>query len=274
MGDREPGLAGPCRAGAEDERMAAQRTDIGILRRGARAHRSLAQVDLLERRSRGRRVVVEQRALRDRQPDRTFDVAGNELVAALEPFVEPFEHAARLLHAVARARDGDVIAALLRDHAEPALDQCQVLSVLAEQQRMRAGCRRRRARPGRGGHRSPAAQRTIHCPIRDERKGVSPPPASVRAPERALRQRAEQAVGADLGDRHGRDVADHCRWSHDLNRLQIWGAADDLARMPSRLFEQDVEGAAEALRVERGLAGGRSPLAGDGAARISPPPAI
>src|SRR5262249_59504600 len=73
-GAREPGFAGARRSSSEDQRVAAQRADIGVLRRGARAHGTLAQVDLLERRPRGRRVVVEQRALRDRQADRAFDV--------------------------------------------------------------------------------------------------------------------------------------------------------------------------------------------------------
>src|SRR5262249_20793689 len=64
---------------------------------------------------------------------------------------------------------------------------------------------------------------------------------------------SEQTVGADYRDPRRYDVADHCRWRHDLNRLQIWGAPDDLARMTSRLFEQDVEDAATASRIERGL---------------------
>src|SRR5262249_30234362 len=93
-------LPGARRPGAEDQRVAAQRADIGVLRRGARAYGTLAQVDLLESRPRGRRVVVEQRALRDRQADRPFDVAGNQLVAALELLVEPFEHPPRSLHPV------------------------------------------------------------------------------------------------------------------------------------------------------------------------------
>ena len=79
-------------------------------------------------------VVVEQRALRDGQADGAFHVAGNEIVAALELVVKAFEHAPGPFHSVARARDGDVIAALLGHNAEPALDQRQVLAVLAEQQ--------------------------------------------------------------------------------------------------------------------------------------------
>jgi len=73
--------------------------------------------------------------LGDREPDRALDIAGDELVAALEPRVEPVEHMARLLAGVTRALDGDMIAALFRNDAQPALDQRQVLSILAEQQR-------------------------------------------------------------------------------------------------------------------------------------------
>ena len=97
MRDREIGLAGAGGADAEHQLMALERADIGVLRGGARAHRALAQVDLLEGRPRARRVEVEQRALRDRLPDGAVDVALAQLVAALELLVEHFEHAARLL---------------------------------------------------------------------------------------------------------------------------------------------------------------------------------
>ena len=74
--DREPGLAGAGGAGAEHQLVPPQRADVGVLRRGARAHQPLAQIDFVEARPRGRRIVVEQRALRDREPDRALDVAG------------------------------------------------------------------------------------------------------------------------------------------------------------------------------------------------------
>ena len=102
MGDREPGLAGAGRADAEHHRMAAQRADVGVLHRGAGAHRPLAQVDLLEARRVVGGIEIEQRALRDREPDRALDIAGDEIAAALELLVEAFEHAARLLAGVAR----------------------------------------------------------------------------------------------------------------------------------------------------------------------------
>ena len=71
--------------------------------------------------------------MRDREPDRALDVAGDEIAAALELLIEAFEHAARLLAGIAAAFERDVIAALLGDHAESALDQGEVLAVLTEQ---------------------------------------------------------------------------------------------------------------------------------------------
>src|SRR5215470_8252718 len=118
--------------------MAAQRPDIGVLRGGAGAHWAFAQVDLLKARPRGRAVIVEQRALRDRKPDGAFDITGDHLVAALESRIEPVEHTARLLAGVTRALESNVVAALLGDHAEAALDHREVLAILAEQQRSEA----------------------------------------------------------------------------------------------------------------------------------------
>ena len=86
-------------------------------------------------RPRRRRIEVEQRALRQRLADRAFDIAGDEVVAALELLVKALEHAPRLLAGLARAFDGDVVAALIGDDVEPALDQREVLPVLAEQSR-------------------------------------------------------------------------------------------------------------------------------------------
>ena len=133
--DGKPGLAGACGPGAKHQRMALERADIGVLRGRARTHRPLAQIDFFEGRTWRRRVIVEQRALRDGLTDGAFDVALAQIVAALELFVETFQDAARLLAGATRALDGDMIAALFRDHAEPALDQREVLSVLAEQHR-------------------------------------------------------------------------------------------------------------------------------------------
>src|SRR5262249_38214448 len=53
---------------------------------------------------------------------------------APELLVKPFEYPPRPFHAVTRAGQGDVVTALLGNHAEPTLDQRQVLPVLAEQQ--------------------------------------------------------------------------------------------------------------------------------------------
>src|SRR6266849_547924 len=51
----------------------------------------------------------------------------------LESLIQAFEHSSRLLHAIAGSRDADVVAPLFRDHSQPALDQSEVLTVLAEQ---------------------------------------------------------------------------------------------------------------------------------------------
>ena len=189
-----------------------QRADIGVLRGGARAHRALAQVDLLEARARRRRVEVEQRALRDGQADRAVDVAGGEVVAALELLVEAFEHAARLLAGVARALDGDVIAARVGDDAEPPLDQREILVVLAEQRRGEPvvvegehdlGRRRCLGAAGSSPWSGPSVRNGVRPPCRRELR---------LAPARCRGERAEQAVGADLDDRHRHDLADQrCR---------------------------------------------------------------
>src|SRR6185295_20149774 len=68
-----------------------------------------------------------------------------------------------------------------------------------------------------------------------------------------LCERAEQTVGADVGDRYRSDLSDHRRVSHDLNRLQVGRAPDDLARMAAHSLEQNIEGLAAAALVEAGM---------------------
>src|SRR5271165_1093659 len=133
MSHREPSFARAGGPHTKHQRMAAQRANIRVLRGGARPHRTLAQVDLLEGHTLGRRLVVEQRALRYGKADRSLDIAGDKLVAMLEPVIQAFEHAPRLFHAVARSRDADVVAPLVGNYLQPALDQGEVLAVLAEQ---------------------------------------------------------------------------------------------------------------------------------------------
>ena len=65
--------------------------------------------------------------------DRALDIAGNKLVAGLQLLVKAFEHAARLVVGIARAFDGDMVAARIRDHTELALNERKVLAILAEQ---------------------------------------------------------------------------------------------------------------------------------------------
>ena len=122
--------AGPVR---EHQRVTLERADIGVLRRGAGADAALAQIDLFEILARGGGIEIEQRALRQRQPDGAVDIALHQFVAAFEPLIKAFEHAARLIAGFARAFDGDLIAARIGDDAEPAFDQCEILAVLPEQ---------------------------------------------------------------------------------------------------------------------------------------------
>ena len=133
IGHRKPGLAGAGGAGREHQRVALERANIGVLRRGAGADAALAQIDLLEILPRRGGIEIEQRALRQREPDGAVDVALHQFVAALEPLIKALEHAARLIAGFARAFERDLIAARIGDDAEPALDQSEVLAVLSEQ---------------------------------------------------------------------------------------------------------------------------------------------
>jgi len=138
MRHREPGLAGAGGADAEHQFMALERADIGILRRGASPHRSLAQVDGLERGFDRLGVEFEQRALRDHGADRALDVALRQIVPLRRLRIQRLQHAPYRIAAVARSGDGDVIAAGIHYHAKPTLDQRQVLSVGPDQRRNRA----------------------------------------------------------------------------------------------------------------------------------------
>ena len=124
-------------------------------------------------------------------------------------FVEPFQHAAGLLAGAARAVDGDVIAALLGHHAEPALDQREILSVLPEQDGgqpvvlegehdLRGG----RFLGGGGGR-----DHGIRC----AQVGSQAPAAARLGALHRLGERAEQRVAADLGDGDLHDRTDHAR---------------------------------------------------------------
>ena len=78
-------------------------------------------------------VEFEQRALRDHGADRAFDFALRQIVALRRLRIQRLQHAPRGVAAVARAGDGDVVAAGIDDDAEPPFDQRQVLSVGADQ---------------------------------------------------------------------------------------------------------------------------------------------
>ncbi len=255
MGHREPGLAGAGGSGREHQRMALERADIGVLRGGAGADAALAQIDLFETLARGGGIEIEQRALRQREPDSAVDVALHQFVAALESLVKALEHAARLIAGFARAFERDVIAARIGDDAEPALDQREVLAVLPEQH---------------GGE--PVVvegQNDLGRIVRRDEDRLFGSGGTGCSQFRLLRRResaccgllrgvcaecAEQTVAADLGDRHRGDFADQRCRRCDLHRLQIGRAADQLAGMAAGRLEQHIEAAAEAAAVERRLA--------------------
>jgi hypothetical protein len=74
MRDREPGLAGAGGAVPKDKLVALERAHVGVLAGGAGPHRALAQIDLLEGCARGCGIEIEERALRDREPNRALDI--------------------------------------------------------------------------------------------------------------------------------------------------------------------------------------------------------
>ena len=123
--------------------------------------------------------------------------------------VEAFQHAARLLDGVARALERDVVAALLGDDAEPALDQREVLAVLAEQHGGKTvvveGQHDLGRRAFRGRDQSVAgAEWAQRHQARDSSQACESGAGTVGASASV----AEQAVGADLGDPHRRNLAD------------------------------------------------------------------
>ena len=146
----------------------------------------------------------------------------------------------------------DLIAARVRDHAETALDQREVLPVLAEQRRGAAIVvegehdlgGRGVVRLAGGGNEPIVGRQVAQCrqaPSSCERLGD----AGFCRDSRRVREHAEQAVGAGSGDCDGDHRADQVLRRHDLHRLQIGRAADELARQSARLFHQHVEGAAD-----------------------------
>src|ERR1700737_1887598 len=192
MRHSKPGLSCSRGSNPEHEGVAAQRTDVRILRRGTCAHRPLAQVDLLKTCSRVGRIVIKQRSLSDGQADGALEIARDKLATLLEALVQSFEHTPRLLYTIPRTGKSNMVPALLRDHAEPALEQGKILSILSKQRRgqpivfeseyeLRCGATRRYHRGRREGSvfNSRRSQR-LQCPLsaclaRARRTGCSSP---------------------------------------------------------------------------------------------------
>ena len=86
----------------------------------------------------------EQRALEHGLLDHALDIAGVGGLTELGALIEHFEHAPRLLAGLLRAANHDLVAVGVGDHAEAALDERDVLVVMAEHDARRGGCRGRR----------------------------------------------------------------------------------------------------------------------------------
>ena len=134
-----------------------------------------------------------------------------------------------------------MIAALVGDHAEPPLDQREVLAVLAEQHRGEPvvvegehDLRRRRLRRTGPGRCRVRACATPSGSLRPRPPAGATVGALTSVPNRLLLPTSVIVTGVDFADQRRR--------RHDLHRLQIWRAADDLAGLAARLFEQHVEG--------------------------------
>src|SRR3981081_1096466 len=64
------------------------------------------------------------------------------------------------------------------------------------------------------------------------------------------RKRTEQAVTLKAGNGDRQHLSDDVGRCHDMRRLQIGGAADDLARLARGALEQHIDGAANRRRIE------------------------
>src|SRR6185437_4534705 len=69
--------------------------------------------------------------------DRALDIALTEIMALHSLRIQRFQYSPRGIAAIARARDGDVIAARIDHDAEPPLDLGEVLPIGSDQ---RGGC--------------------------------------------------------------------------------------------------------------------------------------
>src|SRR3954468_11016363 len=65
-----------------------------------------------------------------------------------------------------------------------------------------------------------------------------------------MSERADQAVALEAFEPDRQDLADDLAGGHDMGRLQIAGAADDLAGIACRALEQHIDGPAEGSLVE------------------------
>ncbi len=217
---REPRLAGAGRAGGEHQRVALQRPQVGVLHRRARAHRALAELDLLEAAARGSAgaVGLEQRSLRHHLADRAFDVAGADFMTAAQLLIQRSEHEPGLLAGDLFALQRHVIAAMVGHHVEAAFDQREILAIASEQ-----GAREpvvvegdvdpRRAVPVLGGNRVARIRVPHHAPP------AASSACSCAFARGAVASSPNRLLGPASDDTHRRDRSDMARGCTDLHRL-------------------------------------------------------
>ena len=228
-GDREIGLAGAGRPEAEHQLAFAQRLDIGGLPRRARGDAPLAGA------KGGVLLPQAQAAVGDLglgQTDRRLDRRQIDLLATLQPVVEPRQRQMGRLGRRGRARDRQPIAAgddaKRRAAARSGRDAGRArrrAAGAADCRRIRAGCGLRPARPRRR-------------------------PREARSCRRHPRQHPREAVLAGARDQRRDDLADPLGGGGQMHALQIGAAADELAAVAARLFQQHRQDAADAGRVE------------------------
>src|SRR5665213_695434 len=74
--------------------------------------------------------------------------------------------------------------------------------------------------------------------------------SGMRRPSRRVRELAEQAVALEALDSDRQYLSDNVSRGHHMGRLQIGGAADDLAGIAGGAFEQHIDGVANRSLIE------------------------
>src|SRR5215470_12666942 len=88
------------------------------------------------------------------------------------------------------------------------------------------------------------------------RKGVSSSCCDKCGGARFIGESTKKTVATHFGDGHTPDRANQPGGRHDLDRLQIWGAANNLPRQPAWLFQQHIDCAASKAGIKPALVAG------------------